>query len=251
MGAFTETINLTPGAEKVTRTTRGSPPLGQRAVIAGGDRVFRWAQNGSVALSVNRLLQESVIGSGHGGDLAVQAAGAINDQTVSITNSTTAITEDQYRFGYLWIDNEGHVYRIKSHPAESTGSGTLVITLEDDDFLRAALTTATSTVGLRRNPYDEVLVNPTSPTGVPVGVTPVAVDADAFFWAQSWGLASVLTNGTPIVGLGVTAGASTAGSVDVQPLNSVNASGQESLVGYVSRVRATGEFSLIDLRIAP
>ena len=147
-------------------------------------------------------------------------------------------------------DGEGHAYKIKSPPAESTGSGSIVITLEDDDTIRVALTTS-SQAGLRVNLYEDLVVNPTSATGVPVGVTPVAVDADAYFWLQTWGPAAVLTNGTIIVGKNVTPGASTAGSVDVSPLNSVDASGQEPIVGVVSRVNATTEYSLVNLTIAP
>ena len=247
--AFTETIVLHPGAEKNERSTQGSTPLGARAVI--GDRVFRWTRNGSVALTVNRLCQESVVVTGHGGDLAIATAAAINARSVTLTNSTTAITANQYAGGYLWIDNEGHCYKIKSHPAESTGTGSVVITLEDDDYLRAALTTATSNAGLRRNPYDSVVVNPTTPTGAPVGVTPIAVTASYYFWLQTWGPAAVLTNGTLIVGYMASPGATTAGSVDVYPLNSVDGSGQQPIVGVASRVRPTTEFSLIDLRIAP
>ena len=247
--SFPETIVLHPGAEKVERSTQGSTPLGTRMVI--GERSFRWTHNASLALSVNRLCQESVVVSGHGDGLAVATTAAVGARTVTLTNATTAITANQYAGGYLWVDNEGRAYKIKSHPAESTGSGSIVITLEDDDTLRVALTAGTSTCGLRRNQYEDVVVNPTTPTGVPVGVTPLAVTADYYFWLQTWGPCPVLTNGTVIVGYMVSPGATTAGSVDVYPLNSVDASGQQPMVGVVSRVGATTEFSHVDLRIAP
>ena len=247
--SFTETIVLRPGAEKLSRSTQGGTPLGARAVL--GERVFRWAHNASLALSVNRLIQESVVVSGHGDGLAVATTAAIGARAVTLTNSTTAITANQYAGGYLWVDNEGRAYKIKSHPAESTGSGSIVITLEDDDTLIVALTAGTSTCGLRVNQYEDVIVNPTTPTGVPVGVCLGAITADYYFWLQTWGPCPVLTNGTLLVGLTVTPGATTAGSVDVCPLNSVDASGQQPMVGVVSRFGATTEYSLIDLRIAP
>ena len=245
--SFPETIVLYPGLEKVIRSTQGSTPLGQRAIMGG--RSFRWAHNASVALSTGRLLQESVIVSGHGSGLVVASAAAAGARTITLTNATTAITANQYAGGQLLLTT-GHAYQIKSHPAESTGSGSVIITLEDDDVLAVAVA-VTETAALRVNSYEDVIVNPTTPTGAPVGVAPVAVTADYYFWAQTWGLAAVLTNGTIIVGYTVTPGATTAGSVDVCPLNSVDASGQQPMVGVVSRVIATAGYSLIDLRIAP
>ena len=249
--SFTETIVLKPGAEKLTTTTQGNTPIGTRAVQ--GDKVFYRAHNASIAIGAGLLIQESVIVSGHGGDLAVASAAAVGARTVTLTNATTAITANQYAGGTLWANDEageGPSYKIKSHPAESTGSGSIVITLEDDDTLVEALTTS-SQCGLRVAKYEDVVVNPTTATGSPIGVTCVDVPADAYFWAQTWGLKSVLTNGTLIVGKSVVPGASTAGSVDVKPLNSVDAGGQEPSIGVCSRVNATTEYSLIDLRIAP
>ena len=248
--SFPETIVLHPGEEKIQYAAARGIPLGQRAVI--NDRVFRWTRNGATALSTARLCQESVIVSGHGGDVVVQAAAAVGARTVTITNNTTAMTANMYAGGYMWGNDEageGPGYRIKSHPAiAATANG--VITLEDDDTIRVALTTV-SQVGFRRNLYDSVVVNPTTPTGVPVGVTCLAITADYYFWLQTWGPAAVLGNGTLIVGYMVSPGATTAGSVDVYPLNSVDGSGQQPGIGRVSRVAPSTEFSWIDLQIAP
>lgn len=248
--SFTETILLTPGQEKVTRTTQGRTPLGARAVI--GSRVFHWALNGATELAAGRLLQEAVVVTGHDVDLLPTVIPAIGAATVTLQNVTTAIVANEYVGGYLWVNDgtgEGHSHQIKSHPA-ATATATVVITLADDDTIRVALTLL-SQVGLRKNLYRELVVNPTTPTGVPVGVSPVLVAADAFFWCQTWGPAAVLTNGTLLRGRNCTAGATTAGSVDVHPLNSVDASGQEAVVGVVMTVGVTTDFSLVDLRLAP
>lgn len=248
--AFAESIVLYPGQEKVIRATQGSTPLGQRAIQ--GDRVFHYALAGAVALATGRLVQEAVVVSGHDVDLLPTVAAAVGARTVTLQNVTTAIVANEYAGGFLWVndvDGEGHAYRIKSHPA-ATATGTVVITLEDDDTIRVALTTS-SQVGLRHNLYRGLLVNPTTPTGAPVGVTPVAVTADYYFWCQTWGPASVLTNGTLLRGRTVAPGATTAGSVDVYPLNSVDGSGQEPVVGVCMVVGVSTDFSLIDLRLAP
>lgn len=249
--SFPVGIPGSPGMEKVVDTTRNGLRPGTLMYFEDG-RLFRWAQNGAVALLPGRLLQQSVRVAGHFSGLVVQEARAIGAATIALTNATTAITANQYQFGYANIHDgagEGHKYAIKSHPAEATGTGTVIITLEDDDTIRVALTVATSLVGLRRHPYDEVIVNPTTPTGVPVGVTCVDVPIDNFFWCQTHGSCTVLINGTVIVGNLVTAGATTAGSVDVHPLNSVDASGQQVVVGRVETVMATTEHGDIFLTI--
>lgn len=249
--AFPNTVYGRLGDAKAESST-AKLPLGTRMVLPDG-RVYRYTKNGAVALSIARLCQESVVVSGHGVDLAVASAAAIGATTVTLTNATTAITANEYAQGYLFVndvDGEGQICTIKSHPAEATGSGSVVMTLEAEDALTVALTTS-SQVGLRYNPYKNVLVNPTTATGVPVGVTPISVTANYYFWLQTWGPAAVLTNGTVIVGKTVAPGATTPGSVDVYPLNSVDASGQQPVVGIVQTVGATTEYSLVYLTIAP
>lgn len=248
---FGNAIQGHPGMEKVVDTTRNGLRPGTPMVFEDG-RVYRWTRNGATALLTGRLCQQSVVTSGHGSDLAIQAARAVGDSTIALTNATTAIVANDYQFGYVNIHDgagEGLKYAVKSHPAESTGTGTVIMTLEDDDTIRVALTTATSLAGLRRHPYDEVIVHPTTPTGIPVGVTPVAVAVDEYFWLQTHGSCSVLINGTVIVGYLVTAGATTAGSVDVHPLNSVDGSGQQAVIGYVERVQATTQHGDIFLTL--
>lgn len=246
-------IDIVPGTEKLEQSVQGPNRLGQFGGTHDG-RLFRWSQNGSVALSTGRLLQQAVVVSGHGLNLAVAAAAAVGAASVLLTNSTTAITVDQYAGGHLTINDAGNdvgdglIYLIKSHPAESTGSGSVRITLADDDPVVVALTT-NGQAGLRKHPCDEVIVNPTTPTGVITGVSPMPVTADFYFWQQVRGSCAVLINGTPLVGQLVTAGVSTAGSVDVHPLNSVDGSGQQQVVGRVETVMGSGEFGGVYLSI--
>lgn len=242
-----------PGLEKTVQSNQGPNALGTVMELPDGRR-YRWTLNSAIALATGRLLQQEVVISGHERDLAVALAAAIGASSVTLTNSTTAITLDQYAGGYLTINDagadagDGHMYQIKSHPAESTGSGSVVITLADDDPVLIALTT-NGQAGLRRHPNHGVIVNPTTPTGIVVGVCARAIPADNYFWSQVRGSCAVLLNGTDIVGLQVTAGATTAGSVDVQPLNSVDASGQERVVGHVETANPSTEFGGVFLTI--
>jgi hypothetical protein len=227
-------------------------PLGTKMILPDG-RVFRYAKAGGVALNIGTLAQEAVVTTGHTKDLAVAAAAAIGATAVTITNSTTAITANMYAEGYLFTNDaagEGQICTIKSHCAEATGSGSCVITLEDEDALTVALTTL-SEVGLRKNLYKDLVVCPTTLTGIVAGVVPCAVALNYYFWVQTWGPAAILTNGTVIRGLTCVASGTTGGAVDVTPLNSVGTSGQEFPVGTVMSVAGSTEYSLVNLTIAP
>lgn len=249
--SFPNVIYGALGDRLVTTSTQKNP-LGTKMILPDG-RVFRYTKAGGVALNIGTLAQEAVVTTGHTKDLAVAAVAAIGAVVVTITNSTTAITANMYAEGYLFTNDaagEGQICTIKSHPAESTGSGTCVITLEDEDPLTVALTTL-SEVGLRKNLYKDVVVCPTTLTGVVVGVVPCAVALNYYFWLQTWGPACVLTNGTLIRGLTCVASGTTGGAVDVTPLNSVDTSSQEQAVGTVMSVAASTEYSLVNLTIAP
>lgn len=237
----------------LTPTSTQKMPLGSRMVFPDSGRVFHYALAGALDLAIGRVMQEAVVTSGHTKDL-VPAAAAIGAATVTLTNSTTAVTKDMYAEGYLFINagaGAGQIATIKTHPAEATGIGNFCVTLEDEDALKVALVAATSKVGLRKNLYKDVVVAAIAKTAPPIGVTPCAVTAAYYCWLQTWGPCAVLTNGTVIVSLNLAPSGTTAGSVDVYPLNSVAASGQEPVIGWVMSVGATAEHSLVFLTIAP
>ncbi len=228
-----------------------SSPLGNIMILPDGSE-YVYARAGGVALDVGKLMQQAVVVTGHTKDLSVAADAAIGATKVTLTNSTTAITANMYAEGYMYVNDatgEGYRYKIKSHPAESTGSGTVVITLEEGSALRVALTASVSEVGLRKHKADAVLVAPTSFTGVIVGATVRAVPLDYYCWLQKKGTAVLLTNGTVIKGMLVTRSATTPGAIDVYPLNSSDNDGQQPPIGTVESVAASTEYSLVNLNI--
>ena len=239
-----------PGDEFSIRATQKDMRLGTIMEMSNGDE-FVYLKNGAVELAVGRLVQQAAVTSGHGVDVAVAVAAAVGATSVTITNKTTAITKDMYADGTLFVNDEageGYHYRIKSHPAEATLTGTCVITLYEQTPIQVALTVA-SQVGLRKNKYQDVIVAPTAFTGIIVGATVRVVTAAYYFWAKKLGDAVMLTNGTVILGKAFTRSGAVAGAIDVYPLNSVDASGQEPMLGTVQSVGATGEYSLCYLNI--
>ena len=237
-----------PGSEglqfEITSDVR--QPFGTIMEMPDGQE-FVYARAGALDLAIARVMQESVVVSGHETALAVYQTTAIGATEVKLTNATTAMTKDMYAGGTIFI-KDGQCLKIKSHPAEATGSGTVVMTLEEGSALKVALTTA-SRVGLRKHKCDGVLIAPISFTGVVAGVTVCAVTALYCCWLLTKGRGSVLTNGTLVLGRAVNRSETTPGAVDVYPLNSVDTSGQQPMLGFVETVGATAEYSLVNFNI--
>ncbi len=221
-------------------------PIG--AALITDDGVYRYAKCGAVAVTIGKLLQQAATNSNQIKGIAIATTAAIGDTLVTITTPTGDVTLNQFKDGYMFVNDattKGAVYKIKSHPA-ATAAAACVITLVDP--LEIALTAATSTVGLRKNLYDGVIVNPILPSGIPVGVVNhSSFTASYYAWIKTKGITAVLTNGTLIVGIPCGTGLTTAGSVDVCD----NAGTDEVRVGIVMSVGATTEYSLVKIDLDP
>jgi hypothetical protein len=210
-------------------------------------REYVYARAGGVALNITKVMQQAVVTSGHETALAPTATHAVGATAITLQNATTALTANMYADGYMFVKTDGQYLKIKSHPAAGA-TDTCVFTLEDNEALSVALTTA-SDIGLRKYKTDGVLVAPTTPTGVVVGVTTCEVPINYYCWLLRKGTSSALINGTVIRGLGVTRGLTTAGSVDVVPLNTSDTSGQEQQLGTVETVGGSTEYGLVNFNI--
>jgi len=245
--SFPNVVWGSDGMQFWTGASQGAYPLGTIMQFNDG-REYVYCEAAGTALEPGKVMSSAAVTSGHTKDLAIATSASIGDTTVYITNSTTAITADMYAEGYMFVNDvtgEGHIYKIKSNNAESTGTGTCTLTLEEGSALRTALTAGTSQVGLRKHPCKDIVVAPTTEVGVPVGVATCDVTENYFCWVQRKGPAAVLTNGTVVLGMGVQTSETTAGAVDPQ-----TAAGDDiPIVGHVLSVAASTEYSLIDLCI--
>ncbi len=229
------------GINPFSTETTPSHQLGAIGVTPDG-RQFRYARvNSSTALVAGTLLQSKVENTSDQ-NLAVTAA-AIGATTIT-TTTTVTVDANEYADGYMVVGvtaGNGLIYRIKSHPAAA--AGTLTIQLYDP--IKVALTTG-SRIDLVANPYNRVLINPTTLTSNPVGVAFVAAAVDTYTWIQTGGIANVLAEGSVTVGLPVVASNSTAGAVEVI------ADGANELlpiVGHAASGIATGESGAVFLRL--
>lgn len=199
------------GINPFETTTDPLHALGTIGISVDG-RKFRYAEVGETALVAGNLLQSAAEATDSQG-LAVAAA-AIGDTEVT-TTSTLTVTANEFANGYLVVTitpGLGHVYRIRSHPAAT--SGTLVITLYDP--IEVALTTS-SRVDMVHNPYANVIQWPATETGGVVGVAFIAAAANTYTWIQTGGIACVLQEGATAVGAQVFASTGTAGAVIDDP----------------------------------
>ena len=161
-------------------------PLGARLAYTDG-RVFRYTENGAVALAAGKI--NSCVDDGAEREDTLTVAAAAGARQVTYTAVGT-ITENQYAGGILCVvdgTGQGLQYKIESHLA-ITAAATGVINLYDP--ILTALDTTTD-VMLVKSPYKSVVVAPDQIV-LPTGVAPIPVTASYFFWNQTRGLAPVL-----------------------------------------------------------
>ena len=169
---------------------------GERFDLSDGREVVL-VSNAAVALVSGVLVQSPAIVAGHQ-TLAITvpstAPATAGTYQVLVTNGSTVINAGFYNGGFLIVKDGtgiGQTLKIASHPG-AAASATCLITLEDP--IQVTLD-ATSVVNLIQNPYQNVIIAPTTATGNVVGVTlgPVAASV-----APTWDATSgaVSTTGT-------------------------------------------------------
>jgi len=170
---------------------QGGQNLG--SMITGADgREFRWVLAGASNLVAGDLQQSPAIVANH--QNMASTTQAIGDTQITVTLGNTAATANQYAGGYVFVNagtGKGLTYQIASHPA-ANASATLVLTLADP-IVVATLTSDTKT-SLYPNPYNGVIINPTTPTGVAVGVAPWALTTATYGWIQVHGITAGLSD---------------------------------------------------------
>lgn len=215
---------------------------GQKFDTADG-RELTIIQNGAVALVSGVLIQSSPIVANHQ-NLAVAVttypatAGLFQ---VSVTLGATLLKTNQYQGGFLVVNagtGIGQTLRIASNLNAAASAAGVVINLTDP--IQVTLD-ATSKVSLIANPYMNVVINPTTATATPVGVTlyPVAASVapttDATSGLQTAagtqqyalvvtkGLTSCLSDASiAAVGLGIIPSTTTAGCITVATATGAN-----------------------------
>lgn len=225
-------------------------PLGTRGVLTDG-RQFVYGENGAAAMVAGTLCQ-SEVPNANLDELAVAAAAAADALAISVTLGSQALTEDLLREGYVNIEDdagEGRVHQVRQHDAASASTA-VTINLMPGHAIAEALTTST-TVGLTKHPYKDIIIHPSPATALLVGVPIHDIAANEFGWWQTKGPCSVLTDTTVVINEAVTDSPNVDGAVFPFTLTegTPNTGGGQNIAGYVQEVAGNEEHSLVYLTL--
>ena len=237
-------VDLSYGDEKKQTTTQRHP-LGTKGELPDG-RLFRYSFSDG-AITAGLMLQTKVAIAEDDMDVVVAAAAAAKATSISIT-TVAAILADEYKDGFLYVNDgagQGQAFRLGSHLAAGAAA-TLVLNLAEGEEVITALAAATSLVGLKWNRYKDVIVSPTTITGIPVGATPMDVADNRYFWAQVRGEAAILVAGTAVVSKAGIVPGNVAGGVAPQ----VDAGGDDPVVcWFAAPVGVDTDYAHVFLRV--
>lgn len=146
--------------------------VGQKFDTSDG-RELVLVQNGAVALAAGVLVQSEAEVTAHQ-KLAMTVPTATPATAglfqVLVTNGSTVLNVNKFAGGYLIVASGtgiGQQLKIASHQP-AANAATFIVTLEDP--IQTTLD-ATSKISLLQSPYTNVIVNPTTATGSPVGIS--------------------------------------------------------------------------------
>jgi len=193
------------GGQVQSDSTTPLAALGSISVDSRG-RMYRYVLAGGAALVPGNVLQAPAQVAVHG-QLTPTAAVAVGGKQIVVTLGAAALAENAYAEGLATIDTtpgEGYSYGISGHAAVLSG-GIATINLRSDDAVQIALTTS-SRVTLTPHPCRGVIQSPvTTLTGAVVGVAVYPIGLGKYGWVGVCGDFPVLVDGTPAVGMALSA----------------------------------------------
>lgn len=222
-------------------------PVGTLGTTQDG-RWYRFARAGASTLTPGDVIVGPVPVTNNVGNTAAATAAGATETTFTI--GATAITQNQYKDGWLSVSvapGAGYLYGLRDHAAVAS-AGSATWDFSPGESVQVAFTTSTR-LDLIASPYRGVIQCPATTIGSnPVGVAVSAPTTGQYCWIQVEGAANVLTAGTLIVGNRAVAPTGTAGACGPETATAAT-SKIESTIGQVLRVAANAAFSTIDLHL--
>ena len=216
--AFPDYVTGMAGGEKQT-TSDKRHPLGTKMVIR--DRIFRYVENAAVEIGEGLLVSQQTAVTTQDDDLAIATTASAGATSVSVTlGGTNNLEKNEYQDGYIFNNTAAGtaalMYRIASH-AYSAHSTAVTINIDEPDGLVNAWTAGTDVVGLIGSPWKDVVVAPTTVTGMTVGLSCNTIAASYYGWVQTAGpaLAMIDAASTTAVGSALMAGTNHAGQMEL------------------------------------
>ena len=213
--------NVVHGSEVDTFTadTLQGAPVGTKMIIEDG-RVYRYCKNNSSnAMIVANLQQGAIPEVGKYGDQSVSddhAAGSLVISTIAATTTNMAI--DELVNGYFWSEQVaqlGPAQRIKSNTLITQGANTGTITPYFPLAIAINGSTDSDSISYIRNTWMNVIIAPTTETGLVAGVSVAAIGTSEWGWVLTHGPAKCQTSGSPVITAHVIAAGAAAGEITV------------------------------------
>lgn len=215
-------------------TVRGEHRLGQIVQTADG-RKFRWTKAGE--LLVTGDCYQSAVQDAQFENMVVPTATAIGETLIYTTNGTTTVAANDFDEGYLMVSTStgiGQSSQIKSH---TTGASGAAVNYTIHDPVKVA-TSATSTVTVIKNAYDNVIKYPATPTGGVAGIAQFAIPSGEYGWVQTGGPAACLFDASVTAAdtMGVAPSTTTAGAVRVSAAGTMHIGNSMQVVQVSAKV---------------
>lgn len=211
-------------------------------VYSNDGRAYRYCENAGTAMVIGKLYQAAAEDTTNQQEITITNA-TLGDLTITSTDTVT-LAANLLAGGFLLVSEGtlgiGQLYKLKGNTAATTA----VVTFNLDEPVRVT-TTGTCKVDVKKNPYTDVVVAPTTATSGPVGVAQHTIAADEFGWIQTHGIAAILAQGTVVVGDDIVpAETTTTGTVVSRADASLSAT-----VGFSLHGGASTDFALVFLTI--
>lgn len=214
---------------------------GQTATTSSG-KTFTYAHAGAVNLSPGKITSPPAITAGYATrTLSIAVTQGTNQVTVTL--GTTA-TQDQFKGANLLVtDGTGAgqgAYTVVGNTAATAGnSNTTTLTIKG--AINIALDT-TSVVGIYPSQFAaQIVADHTAAPAIPVSGAPIiAVTASYYYWSQTGGYASLLSDDTSVVtkNAGGIASNTVDGAVEIEAAGTVT-----SRIGYAPELMVANKYS--------
>lgn len=225
--------------------------VGSRWDLSDGREVILVSVGTTASLgSAGVLCQDTPIVANHAGltTTVVTAYSSTSAAIIGVNLGATAVTANQYQGGFLSVDSGtgfGQYLKVASHPA-AVASGSLAVTLEDTPNVN--LVAASSVVSLVPPHGQFVVINPTTPTNVPVGITLYPLTASASVAVPNYGflvtkgITGAISDSTaPGVGAAIAASTVTAGDIGkTSGTGTATIAFTSNVIGYTAVAAASG-----------
>lgn len=214
--------------------------LGAKVKTVDG-RIFRYVKCGATAVIAGKVYQGPATDTNEQ-NLTPTANSAVGDKTISLTTGA-AVAANAFAGGWVVTTTGtgvGYAYEIESHAA-TTGAAALTLNLVDP--IKVATSTSDTKLDLVANPWNGIVVAPTTLTAKAVGVGVSVIPASYYGWIQSGGPCNTLAYGTLVVGNNVQISNSTGGAVEAVDTDTFER------VGVAMEAVSTTEYGLVYLTI--